>query len=48
MLAMAATAVFAGLVAHWWWLAALAAVATGAAIIGWLWPEAKLGETADA
>jgi cytochrome c oxidase subunit I+III len=48
MLAMAATAVFAGLVAHWWWLAALAAVATGAAIIGWLWPEARLGETADA
>jgi cytochrome c oxidase subunit I+III len=48
MLALAATAVFAGLVAHWWWLAALAAIATGAAIIGWLWPEAKLGETADA
>jgi cytochrome c oxidase subunit 1/cytochrome c oxidase subunit I+III len=48
MLAMAATTVFAGLVAHWWWLAAVAALATTASIIGWLWPEAKLGETADA
>jgi cytochrome c oxidase subunit 1/cytochrome c oxidase subunit I+III len=48
MLALAATALFSGLVAHWWWLVALAALAVAAAIIGWLWPEAKLGETADA
>jgi cytochrome c oxidase subunit 1/cytochrome c oxidase subunit I+III len=48
VLSIAVTFVFIGLVAHWWWLAALAAVATGAAIIGWLWPEAALGETAEA
>ncbi|HWA91413.1 MAG TPA: cbb3-type cytochrome c oxidase subunit I [Rhizomicrobium sp.] len=48
MLALAGTALFAGLVAHWWWLVALAAVAAGAAIVGWLWPEAKLGEAVDA
>jgi cytochrome c oxidase subunit 1/cytochrome c oxidase subunit I+III len=47
MLALAATALFAGLVAHWWWLVALAVLALAAAIIGWLWPEAGLGETAD-
>ena len=47
-LAIAATFVFVGLVAHWWWLAALAAVATGATIIAWLWPEDALGETAEA
>jgi cytochrome c oxidase subunit I len=48
VLSIASTFVFIGLVAHWWWLAALAAVATGAAIIAWLWPEAALGETAEA
>ena len=48
LLSIAATFVFIGLVAHWWWFAALAAVATCAAIIGWLWPEAALGETAEA
>jgi cytochrome c oxidase subunit 1/cytochrome c oxidase subunit I+III len=48
VLSIAATFVFVGLVAHWWWLAAIAAVVTGAAIIGWLWPEAALGETAEA
>jgi cytochrome c oxidase subunit 1/cytochrome c oxidase subunit I+III len=48
VLSIAVTFVFVGMVAHWWWLAALAAIATGAAIIGWLWPEAALGETAEA
>jgi cytochrome c oxidase subunit 1/cytochrome c oxidase subunit I+III len=48
VLSIVVTFVFVGLVAHWWWLAALAAVATGASIIGWLWPEAALGETAEA
>jgi cytochrome c oxidase subunit 1/cytochrome c oxidase subunit I+III len=48
VLSIVVTFVFIGLVAHWWWLAALAAVATGASIIGWLWPEAALGETAEA
>ncbi|HTT97417.1 MAG TPA: cytochrome c oxidase subunit I [Rhizomicrobium sp.] len=48
VLSIAATCVFIGLVAHWWVFAAIAAVATGASIIGWLWPEAALGETAEA
>ena len=48
VLSIAATFVFIGLVAHLWWLATLAAVATGAVIIGWLWPEEALGETAEA
>jgi cytochrome c oxidase subunit I len=48
VLSIAVTFVFIGMVAHWWWLAVLAAIATGAAIIGWLWPEAALGETAEA
>jgi cytochrome c oxidase subunit I len=48
VLSIAATFVFIGLVGHWWWLAAIAAVATGAAIIGWLWPEDALGQTAQA
>jgi cytochrome c oxidase subunit 1/cytochrome c oxidase subunit I+III len=48
VLSIAATFVFVGLVAHWWLLAAFAAVATGASILGWLWPEIALGETAEA
>jgi cytochrome c oxidase subunit 1/cytochrome c oxidase subunit I+III len=45
LLALAATALFVGLAFHWWWLAVLAALGVGADIIGWLWPEAALGET---
>ncbi|HEX4292651.1 MAG TPA: cytochrome c oxidase subunit I [Rhizomicrobium sp.] len=47
ILALTATALFAGLAFHLWWLAILAALATGADIVGWLWPEAALGETAE-
>ena len=48
ILALAATvAVRRASPAHWWWLAALAALGAGADIIGWLWPEAALGETAE-
>jgi cytochrome c oxidase subunit I+III len=45
LLALAATVLFVGLAFHWWWLAVLAALGVGADIIGWLWPEAALGET---
>ncbi len=48
ILALTSTALFVGLAFHWWWLAILAALATGADIVGWLWPEAALGETAEA
>lgn len=47
ILALAATAFFAGLAFHAWWLAALGALVVGIDIIGWLWPERKLGETAE-
>jgi len=47
LMAIAATIVFTGLVAHLWWLALVGIVCSGAAIIGWLWPEAALGETAE-
>jgi cytochrome c oxidase subunit 1/cytochrome c oxidase subunit I+III len=46
LLAIALTAVFAGLVSHTWWFAGLGALAAGVATVAWLWPEAKLGETA--
>jgi cytochrome c oxidase subunit 1/cytochrome c oxidase subunit I+III len=45
--AIALTFVFIGLLAEAWWLVALAVIATGAAMIGWLWPERALGETAE-
>lgn len=47
ILAVTATLVFVGLAFHWWWLAGLAALATAADIVAWLWPEAALGETAE-
>ncbi|HEY8948267.1 MAG TPA: cytochrome c oxidase subunit I [Rhizomicrobium sp.] len=45
ILAVAATAFFAGLAFHAWWLAMLGALAVGIDIIVWLWPERVLGET---
>jgi cytochrome c oxidase subunit 1/cytochrome c oxidase subunit I+III len=47
ILALTATAIFVGLAFHWWWLVALGALASGADIIRWLWPERSLGETAE-
>jgi cytochrome c oxidase subunit 1/cytochrome c oxidase subunit I+III len=47
ILALTATTIFVGLAFHLWWLVGLAALATGADIIGWLWPERMLGETAE-
>jgi cytochrome c oxidase subunit 1/cytochrome c oxidase subunit I+III len=46
-LALSATFVFVGLAFHVWWLVAFATIGAGASILGWLWPEAKLGETAE-
>jgi len=45
ILALTATTIFVGLAFHLWWLAGLGVLATGADIIGWLWPERALGET---
>jgi len=47
LLALSATAIFVGLLTHLWWLAGMAAVCTGAAVLVWLWPETALGETAE-
>jgi cytochrome c oxidase subunit I+III len=47
ILALTLTAIFTGLVLHLWWLAVVGALASGLDIIGWLWPEASLGETAE-
>jgi cytochrome c oxidase subunit 1/cytochrome c oxidase subunit I+III len=47
ILALTLTTIFTGLVLHFWWLAIVGALASGLDIIGWLWPEASLGETAE-
>jgi cytochrome c oxidase subunit 1/cytochrome c oxidase subunit I+III len=47
ILSLTATTIFIGLAFHLWWLAALGVLGTGADIIGWLWPERYLGETAE-
>jgi hypothetical protein len=47
ILALTLTAIFTGLVLHFWWLAIVGALASGLDIIGWLWPQASLGETAE-
>jgi hypothetical protein len=48
LLALALTAIFAGAIWHIWWFVTLSALAAGVVIIAWLWPEPKLGETAQA
>ncbi|HTT82297.1 MAG TPA: cytochrome c oxidase subunit I [Rhizomicrobium sp.] len=47
LLSLALTAFFAGLGLHIWWLAIVGIVGAGLDILGWLWPEASLGETAE-
>jgi cytochrome c oxidase subunit 1/cytochrome c oxidase subunit I+III len=47
ILGLSATAFFAGLAFHLWWLAALGAAIAAIDIVGWLWPERNLGETAE-
>ena len=48
LLALAMTLLASGLALLNWWLVALAAIAIGGLILVWLWPEARLGETAEA
>ena len=47
ILAVTMTAIFTGLALHLWWLVIVGALASSADIVGWLWPEAALGETAE-
>ena len=47
ILALGATAFFGGLAFHAWWLVILAGLCIAADIVGWLWPERALGETAE-
>lgn len=48
ILALTLAVIFIGLLAHIWWLAVLAALATAIDILCWLWPEQSLGEMAEA
>jgi heme/copper-type cytochrome/quinol oxidase subunit 1 len=47
ILSLALLAIFLGLAVHAWSLAITGGVVAGADIVGWLWPEAALGETAE-
>jgi cytochrome c oxidase subunit I len=47
ILSLTLTAIFIALAFNIWWLAIVGMLATGADIIGWLWPERSLGETAE-
>ena len=47
ILSLTVTAIFVGLAFTAWWLVILGVLATGADIVGWLWPERALGETAE-
>jgi hypothetical protein len=46
ILTIAASAGFAGLLVHWWWLAGVSAVVAAAALVVWLWPERQLAQVA--
>ena len=47
ILSLTATTIFVGLAFNIWWLVIVGVLATGADIVGWLWPERSLGETAE-
>jgi cytochrome c oxidase subunit 1/cytochrome c oxidase subunit I+III len=47
ILSLTLTTIFVGLAFNVWWLAIVGALATGADIVFWLWPERSLGETAE-
>jgi cytochrome c oxidase subunit 1/cytochrome c oxidase subunit I+III len=47
ILSLTATTIFVGLALNIWWLVIVGILATGADIVGWLWPERSLGETAE-
>jgi heme/copper-type cytochrome/quinol oxidase subunit 1 len=46
LLGLTTTAVFAALLAHAWWVAGAATIASLVVTAGWLWPRARLGQTA--
>jgi cytochrome c oxidase subunit 1/cytochrome c oxidase subunit I+III len=45
ILSVCLAVLFLGLLLQLWWLIALSLVASIATIVGWFWPESKLGET---
>jgi cytochrome c oxidase subunit 1/cytochrome c oxidase subunit I+III len=47
LLSLALTAFFAGFGLHVWWLAIVGLMGAALDILGWLWPERSLGETAE-
>jgi heme/copper-type cytochrome/quinol oxidase subunit 1 len=47
MLSIALALIFVGLIIHSWWLTGTGGVATALALIIWLWPQQKLGQTAE-
>ncbi|HEY1615536.1 MAG TPA: cbb3-type cytochrome c oxidase subunit I [Rhizomicrobium sp.] len=47
ILSLTTTLIFIGLAFQFWWLAALGILGSGTDIVGWLWPERSLGETAE-
>jgi len=40
------TAMFVGMLYHWWWLVLASVLASVAVCVAWLWPTAALGQTA--
>jgi heme/copper-type cytochrome/quinol oxidase subunit 1 len=46
ILTVASASGFAGLLMHWWWLAAASGLVAVLAMILWLWPERRLGQVA--
>jgi cytochrome c oxidase subunit 1/cytochrome c oxidase subunit I+III len=46
ILSLTVTTIFVGLAFNIWWLVIIGVLATGVDIVGWLWPERSLGETA--
>jgi cytochrome c oxidase subunit 1/cytochrome c oxidase subunit I+III len=45
ILSLGLTLIFIGLLMQWWWLITLSLLGSIVAILGWFWPESKLGET---
>jgi cytochrome c oxidase subunit 1/cytochrome c oxidase subunit I+III len=47
LLTIALTAMFVGMLYHWWWLMLASVAASVAVAVAWLWPSASLGQTAE-
>ncbi|WP_413017929.1 cytochrome c oxidase subunit I [Noviherbaspirillum sp. 1P10PC] len=46
LMTLALSALFVGMLYHWWWFTLAAVLASVAVTIAWLWPRASLGQTA--